>query len=240
METIRAYHECYVASAQACLGDMAEYALDVCRLDADWFFTLFARSRWAQLFGRGNPTVVAGMSGVELAQRVLDEAYGLEGAACAGNMGYEAMQFDALRGAWVPCEVAECAELGPSFWTGWALAGLQWELALPFDAILERMPFSRTLEMYPLYHEMDLEQYVDAARTLLDATAGETRLRRIREANGLSQSQLARAAGVNVRSIQMYEQRQNDIDRAQANTLSRLAHALGCRVEDLLEQPLAS
>ena len=35
--------------------------------------------------------------------------------------------------------------------------------------------------------------------------------------------------------IQLYEQRQNDISKAQVNVVISLANVLGCRVEDLLE-----
>ena len=33
----------------------------------------------------------------------------------------------------------------------------------------------------------------------------------------------------------MYEQRQNDINKAQVNIVLNLAKALGCEIEDLLE-----
>ena len=59
------------------------------------------------------------------------------------------------------------------------------------------------------------------------------------KAGGLSQSELARASGVNKRSIQMYEQQENDIDKAQAHTVYKLARVIGCNVEDLLEDPMA-
>ena len=42
-------------------------------------------------------------------------------------------------------------------------------------------------------------------------------------------------SGVSLRSIQMYEQRQNNIDKAQAHTLYKLSVALGYDIEDLLE-----
>lgn len=45
------------------------------------------------------------------------------------------------------------------------------------------------------------------------------------------------ASGVSLRSIQMYEQRKNDIDKAQGQTLYKLAATLGCTIEDLLESP---
>ena len=63
-----------------------------------------------------------------------------------------------------------------------------------------------------------------------------TNLKRIREASGLSQSKLAEATGVSVRMIQHYEQGVKDINVAAALTVSKLARALDCTVEDLLEQ----
>ena len=63
----------------------------------------------------------------------------------------------------------------------------------------------------------------------------ETNLKRIRMAKGYSQKQLAELAGVSLRSIQMYEQRQKDINKAQSDSLFRLAKALDCTMEDLLE-----
>lgn len=62
-----------------------------------------------------------------------------------------------------------------------------------------------------------------------------TNLKKIREATGLSQAKLAEASGVNVRMIQHYEQGVKDINSAAALTVSKLAQALNCKVEDLLE-----
>lgn len=63
----------------------------------------------------------------------------------------------------------------------------------------------------------------------------ETNLKRIRTAYGYSQRGLAEMSGVSLRSIQMYEQRNKDINKAQSESLHRLAKALGCTMEDLLE-----
>ena len=64
-----------------------------------------------------------------------------------------------------------------------------------------------------------------------------TRLKLVRETVGMSQSDLAKASGVNVRMIQHYEQRFKDINRASVMTVVKLADALGCEVRDLLELP---
>jgi len=66
-------------------------------------------------------------------------------------------------------------------------------------------------------------------------TFSETNLKRIRLIYGCSQRELAEMSGVSLRSIQMYEQRNKDINKAQAESLYCLAKALGCTMEDLLE-----
>ena len=60
-------------------------------------------------------------------------------------------------------------------------------------------------------------------------------LKNMRQRKDMSQRQLAEASGVSIRMIQYYEQGKNDINKAEALTVYRLAHALCCRVEDLLE-----
>lgn len=60
-------------------------------------------------------------------------------------------------------------------------------------------------------------------------------LKKMRELAGYSQGKLAKVSGVSVRMIQNYEQGQNDINKAEAMTVYKLAYYLQCRVEDLLE-----
>ena len=52
---------------------------------------------------------------------------------------------------------------------------------------------------------------------------------------GYSQARLAVEAGVSLRQIQLFEQRQRDINKAQAMTILALARALNCEMEDLIE-----
>ena len=51
----------------------------------------------------------------------------------------------------------------------------------------------------------------------------------------MSQSDLAKASGVNIRMIQYYEQGVKDINKAQVMTVKKLADALHTTIEDLLE-----
>ena len=91
--------------------------------------------------------------------------------------------------------------------------------------------------MYKIYHEMDISRFIESMDKIYDETVLETKLRRIRESRQVSQSELSKMSGVPLRSIQLYEQRVNNIDRAQAQTVYKLARALGCNTEDLLEEP---
>lgn len=51
----------------------------------------------------------------------------------------------------------------------------------------------------------------------------------------LSQFQLAKASGVSLRMIQKYEQGDRDIKKAQAETVYKLAKALNCQMEELID-----
>ena len=58
----------------------------------------------------------------------------------------------------------------------------------------------------------------------------------LRHNPGCTQAELAKRSNVSLRSIQMYEQRNKDINRASAETVLNLAKVLGCTMEDLLEK----
>ena len=61
-----------------------------------------------------------------------------------------------------------------------------------------------------------------------------SRLRRLRTYAKLSQRQLAEAADVPVRQIQLFEQGERDINKTQGITLLKLSRVLKCRPEELL------
>ena len=75
-----------------------------------------------------------------------------------------------------------------------------------------------------------------ARREWAETVKTETNLGRIRRAAGYSQADLSRLSGVNVRNIQLYEQRAQDINRASAASLAALSRSLACSIEDLMEQ----
>ena len=72
--------------------------------------------------------------------------------------------------------------------------------------------------------------------TYVGQNYGAKNLKRIRTFFGCTQAELAKRSGVSLRSIQMYEQRNKDINKASAESLYRISKVLGCTIEDLLEK----
>lgn len=62
-----------------------------------------------------------------------------------------------------------------------------------------------------------------------------SKLKTMRQAKGLSQSQLAEKANMNVRTLQHYEQGSKIFDHARIDTILRVCLALSCKFEDIIE-----
>lgn len=212
---IHAYDELCLGRAQVTLASMFDYAVNDCGYDIDWFAELFVKSGKSRSFETGNPSVIMGMSGVELAKSVI---------------------FDIYKET-VKSKATQPMDKTSEYWAGWAIAAYQWYSAYRFKDIFEKVKMSDVIRMYPIFHEMNISQFYDAMDEKMNIVQGDTKLKKIRVARGISQASLAKKSGVQLRSIQMYEQRNNDIDKAQAKTLYRLSLALGCSIEDLLEKP---
>lgn len=62
-----------------------------------------------------------------------------------------------------------------------------------------------------------------------------SKLQQKRKEAGYTQAELAGRSGISIRTLQYYEQGVLDINKASAATVCRLAFALGCKMEDLLD-----
>ena len=90
--------------------------------------------------------------------------------------------------------------------------------------------------MYRTLHEADISKFVEIVDKRVREYYEETNLKRIRTIYGFSQSSLAKESNVSLRSIQMYEQRRKDINKASFEAAYRIAKVLGCDIEDLIEK----
>jgi len=197
------------------LGDMFDYAVYDCGYELEDVFSFFLVSGVADAFGKGNPKYVAGLSGPELANEVLFKTKGFR----------------------PDVEISENIDKSAEYWAGWILAYYQWYTGRSFADLFEKgLTMEHLLYLYPTLHEADITKFVDVANRLVErSAAGDvTNLQKIRKAAGLTQKALADESGVSLRMIQLYEQRNKDINKAQALTLAKIARVLGCEVGDLL------
>ena len=206
-----AYDEEYVTLAQRVMGDMLDYAVNTLNYELQNFYRMFLISGIARQFEIGNPAYVAGRNGCEVAKEVI-----------------------VLSGLDMP-EAEDLMYLDKSleYWTGWALAYYQWKSGQSFRQIDHAVSIDTVCAMYDPLHEADIEKFVYIMNEKLKQQ-DVSRLRRLRTYAKLSQRQLAEAADVPVRQIQLFEQGERDINKTQGMTLLKLSRVLKCRPEELL------
>jgi DNA-binding transcriptional regulator YiaG len=212
---IHAYNELYLDDAMCIMGEMLDYAVNDCNYDPDVFFGWFISSGIAEQFENGNPKYVSDMSGVELAREVFLQTKGQK----------------LLTPASYPDDRSNV------YWAGWIMAYFQWYTSIRFsDMALNGLSVSEVMSLYIL-HEASKTKFVDHALEIMRKSKNKktSNLKKMREARGMSQQELSLASGVELRIIQLYEQKHCDIDKAAVITVIRLSKALHCNIEDILE-----
>ena len=195
------------------LGNAFDHAVNTCGIPGDRFVKLFISSTVSRQIENGEPKYLTGKSGAEVVQDILAETAGMQSFA----------------------EPLEYYARSPEYWVGWAAAYYQWYSGRRFGEIFRAVSFDEMREIYYPLHEADISKFTEIMDARFGEAFPETGLKRIRTLYGCSQAQLARLSGVSLRSIQMYEQRNKDINRASAETVRALARTLGCTMEDLME-----
>lgn len=211
---ICAYDESYLDNAMHNMAEMFDYVSEALEMDMDEYFAVFIASGYAAQFEKGVPKVVSGLSGTELAMSTLQKV-GMEMDFPRARIDYE-------------CSIA--------YWCGWVLAYYQWITGQPFKQIHKSISLAEIERLYPTLHEASEDRFVDTVRQIVRLKQYVTKLQTLRKASGYSQRELAERAGINLRTLQQYEIRAKDINKAAGGTLAALSRVLGCRMEDLLEQ----
>jgi len=214
---MRSYDECYLEDAMFSTGEMVDYAVSDCGVDMGEFLSLFCICGIADLIESGHPKYLAGKSGVEIANAVFLKT------GLMYNFPKPGERF----------------RQGKFFWCGWILAFAQWKTGLSFKQILNAVPADEMLRLYRVLHEAPEDKFVDILLEKEEKRTEQsqiTRLQMYRKKLGLTQKQLSVESGVSLRSIQMYEQGNKDINKAHADSVMKLAYVLNCEVTDLLER----
>ncbi len=211
---IHAYREIYLNNVQSALGDAFDYAINTCGIPGESFAKMFVAGSVSRRIENGEPACLSGKSGIELAVEIIEEATGK--TPCVEQEIHFARS----------CE----------YWIGWAVAYYQWYSGRKYSDIFKVLSFADLQKMYETLHEADITKFVDITDQRIREYFPDTNLKRIRMAYGCTQAELAERSGVSLRSIQMYEQRNKDINKAGAASVYSLAKILGCTVEELLER----
>lgn len=207
-QMMNAYSDLYINDAQDWLGEFLETSVYVLNMDLKDAWENFLYSQYSLLFGTGDPFTICGKSGSEVAFEL-----------CNKRVDQLPFIYDRT----------------PEYWLGWSLAYYQWEKNIPFAFITNSVDIDAILLMYKKYHEMDISHFSDEIDRLRRIHKRETNLKRIRMSRGLSQKALAELTSIPIRTIQQYEQKQKNINNAQANYVFALAQALSCSPKDILE-----
>lgn len=210
---IHAYDEVYLERAQRILGVAFDFAVNGLKIELKDFYWMFLASGYAKRMEYGDYRVIAGSSGAELVYNVT-EASGVE----------------------IPIgRYSGTIDRSPEYWAGWALAYFQWYSAIKYAEIIGAMTMEEIVSLYNPYHEMDIKQFCDKMMEKL-SPSNEAKLKKYRTQAGLSQSELARATEVPLRTLQQYEQQQKDINKARGEYLVKLARVLKCEPGDLIRK----
>lgn len=209
-----AYQEIYLSKAQSVLGDAFDYAVNTCGIPGNDFLKLFVASSLSKRMENGEPACLVGKSGIEIVMEIVAETKGQE-----------------LR-----VESQEYFGRSKEYWIGWAVAYYQWHSARKYGDIFKVVSFEDLQKMYYTLHEADITKFADIMDSIMKEYFSETNLKRIRIAYGFTQAELSERSNVSLRSIQMYEQRNKNINKASVDTIYHLAKTLGCTMEDLIEK----
>ncbi len=208
---IHAYNKEYLLDAMENLGEAFDYAVNAQGLTLNQFASLFINSSASASFEKGNPKYISGMSGTELALTVLNQN-GLTQKKAAPITDYEKSS---------------------EYWTGWILAFYQWHSGKSFETILKCLPAQKINKMYNPLHEASEQKFAEIADKILAEKSKKSRLQELRKLSGLTQKELSARSGVNLRTLQQYENLSKDINKASGAILLALCKALDCEIRDI-------
>ena len=210
---IRAYDKLYLEDAMRNLAVALDYGAMSCAGGIREFYDRMLAGRVIRHFENGNPRFLVGMSGIDLAQSIIE------------STGGRFDRFDYV-----------LEDRSVIFWTGWVLAYLQWFTGMSFEALKKRgIDERRVIRMYPAFHEADLSKFVASAlKIMAESETGIPPLKRQRKSAGFTQQELSERSGVSLRMIRAYEQNKQDISKAESEAVLNLASVLGCSPYSLL------
>lgn len=195
------------------LGEAFDYAVNACGFTMESFMAMFITCGLADDFGLGVPSVTTGISGTELVVKVMEKS------------GLKKNLPPAL----------DRTDLGKEYWCGRIYALYQWKKSLSFKTILEYIPPATLLSFYPEMTEKGDSELLAELDKIMTEAKTDVRIQVQRKLAGHTQKSLAESSGVNLRTLQQYELRSKNINKASGTALLKMAQAMGCSIESIME-----
>ncbi len=201
---IRAYDEVFLPFVQDVVGNIFEMGVELKGININDFIIKFLNFKYLAKIESADPTLVLGKSSNEILGLILNEE---------------------------PEEFESYPYATPEYWCGYVLAYATWYFNKSYRDILDKYPIDRLLNDYFPYHEMDIMHIINKINKFIPF---ESKLKKYRISNDLSQKELSIISNVSLRTIRAYEQGSVDISKGSVEALYSLSKALDCRIEDLL------
>lgn len=197
------------------LGICISFACKYLGFQADEFFKLFSSSIISIEYAKANPKYIYGMSGVELAYEVLYD------------LGFNPKNVDDYE-----------IEKDANYWVGRVIGYIRYVNDYSYKYLAEIINLNSLLDHFEELVNEGLGYINEYVFTNLVSTDTKSRLQVKRKLVDLSQSELAQKANINIRTLQQYEIKNKNINNASVTSVIRLADAIGCKIDDILEYSL--
>ena len=142
----RAYKKTYLKDAMRNLAVMLDCGVNKYGYPLDVFYGFFLTSDVSRQFAQGNPRYLAGLSGAELADLVVQSSGNPISEKNNGSFS-----------------------VGLEYWAGWVLAFYQWRSDRSFFYIQSKgLGINEVANLYHPLHEADLMKFVEVADGIIE------------------------------------------------------------------------
>lgn len=197
------------------LGICMSFACKYLDFQPNEFFKLFSSSNVSIEYAKANPKYIYGMSGIELAYEALID------------LGFSPKDIDDYE-----------IEKDLNYWLGRVIGYMQYINNYSYKYLAEIINLNSLLDHHEELASEGLGYINEYVFTNLVNGDSKSRLQSKRKLVDLSQSQLALKANINVRTLQQYEIKNKNINNASVKSVMKLAEAIGCKIDDILEYSL--
>lgn len=194
-----------------CMAEMFEYVENHLHIDLKEYFIYFNKTKISDYMFALDTKYILGKSSIEIVKEVLEN----------NNIKYKIYDENKL---FYP---------GDSYWTGMIVASYCFAKNISFKKFEKMIDINEIRKRFYPLHEAPHIKTIEVIDEIFSKK--ETNLAKCRVTAGYSQDALATISGVSLRSIQMYEQRNKDINKASFSTVKSLAKSLNVDMNDLYE-----